>query len=259
MRVFFFVLLFRANINLERFFILHRRLQPMNKAIGNRILCVFLVFLLFVSFLIVVSSCSVKPQRSFSPDVFVGVDATFGSIEDMKAVIDEVKSYTNFFVIGSTAITNDLANITEVCRYLNASGLKFLTYAHPAVGLNFSQVLWFRDFQQKYSSNFAGLYAYDEPGGHQIDHDGMFMCVKVASNYSDAAGTYVKNLTNYLDGVRLGWEIGDFPLFVSDYALYEYDYRAGYNVVLTEFAWNQSRQLNAALCRGAATINNAGW
>ena len=47
--------------------------------------------------------------------------------------------------------------------------------------------------------------------------------------------------------------------FTSDYALYWFDYKAGYDVVFAEFGWNYSRQLNVALCRGAATVQNKNW
>jgi hypothetical protein len=48
-------------------------------------------------------------------------------------------------------------------------------------------------------------------------------------------------------------------LITSDYVLYEYDYRAGYDIVLAEYAWNHSRPLNTALCRGSATMLNKEW
>jgi hypothetical protein len=48
-------------------------------------------------------------------------------------------------------------------------------------------------------------------------------------------------------------------LFTSDYALYWFDYKAGYDVLLAQFGWNYSRQLNVALCRGAATMQNKDW
>jgi hypothetical protein len=48
-------------------------------------------------------------------------------------------------------------------------------------------------------------------------------------------------------------------LFTSDYALYWFDYKGGYDVVFAEFGWNYSRQLNIALCRGAATAQNKEW
>ena len=49
------------------------------------------------------------------------------------------------------------------------------------------------------------------------------------------------------------------PLFTSDYALYWFDYKAGYDTVFTEFGWNNSRQMDIALCRGAATVQGKDW
>ena len=97
-----------------------------------------------------------------------------------------------------------------------------------------------------------GFYAYDEAGGHQIDRDTYYMTIQEANNYSDAAGLDVKNLTYFLNGVSI-------PLFMSDYALYGFDYRAGYDTIFAEFAWNNNRQLNVALDRGAATVHNKDW
>jgi hypothetical protein len=48
-------------------------------------------------------------------------------------------------------------------------------------------------------------------------------------------------------------------LFTSDYALYWFDYKGGYDTLFAEFGWNYSRQLNIALCRGAAAIQNKDW
>ncbi len=228
----------------------------------KRIAAALMAFLLIASFFVVATIFLVSPHlqsKPASPDVYVGVDAAFGTVEDTKAIIDQVRGYTNFFVVGSTAITNDLNNITEVATYLNGIGQPFLIYSHPAVGLNFSQVQWVQDARQTYAGTFRGFYAYDEPGGHQIDHDYTYMCVQQAANYSEAAATYVRNLTLFLSGVKVGWEAPDLPTVTSDYALYEYDYRAGYSAVLTEFVGNQSRQLSVALCRGAATVHGSDW
>ncbi len=51
----------------------------------------------------------------------------------------------------------------------------------------------------------------------------------------------------------------DFRLFTLDYALYWFDYKAGYDVVFAEFGWNYSRQLNVALDRGASMVQNKDW
>jgi hypothetical protein len=233
------------------------------KATGNakRVLCVSVALLLVVSFF--VASSSFAPPSSPKPatvDVYVGVDAAFATVEETKQLIDEVKNYTNLFVLGSTAITWNVTNLNEACQYLNDSGLHFMTFAHPAAEHFLLPAQWVKEAREKWNTNFLGLYAYDEPGGHQIDRDYIFMSAQEASDYSDAASTYVKNLTFYLSLVKDAWEIGSFPLFTSDYALYEYDYKAGYDAVFAEFNWkNNSRQISVALCRGAATLHGKDW
>ena len=48
-------------------------------------------------------------------------------------------------------------------------------------------------------------------------------------------------------------------LFTSDYALYWFDYELGYDTVLTQFGWNNSRQMQLSLTRGAANVQNKLW
>ena len=51
------------------------------------------------------------PQIEEAPDFFVGVDVAYADLEAIKRVIDEVSSYTNLFVIGSTGISSDKIKI----------------------------------------------------------------------------------------------------------------------------------------------------
>ena len=190
-------------------------------------------------------------------DIFVGVDAAYDSQIDLKSRIDEVKSYTNFFAIGSTTITLNETKLNDLCQYLNASGLNFVTYTHSVLNTSsqFNQSAWTAYAKQKWGSKFLGLYAYDEPGGHQIDHDSYYMVVNQADNYSDSAAKYVKNMRGYIsEFISL-----NSTLMTADYALYEFDYRAGYDIALAEYAWNHSRPINTALCRGSATVQGKDW
>jgi hypothetical protein len=102
-----------------------------------------------------------------------------------------------------------------------------------------------------------GFYLWDENGGKQLDLYEYKAVVK-ADNYTDASNQFVNNL-----GRGLNWMNYTDPatpaLFTSDYALYWFDYKAGYDVLLAQFGWNYSRQLNIALCRGAATMQNKEW
>jgi hypothetical protein len=222
----------------------------------------YFLYISIALLLILVLFFAVEPylrdcSRPVQADVFVGVDVAYDGAENIKSLVDEVKSYTNFFVIGSTGITYNVTSLNDVCQYIYDSGLYFATFTHTTTLFNQSQ--WISEARQKWGSRFFGLYAYDEPGGHQIDRFKIgnlsFMLVEEASNYTDAADKYVENLAGNLTEFRFS----DFPLLTSDYALYEFDYRAGYDAVFAEFGWNLSRPLQVALCRGAAAVRNKDW
>lgn len=190
-------------------------------------------------------------------DVFVGVDAAYDNVTDLKNRIDQVKDYTNFFILGSTGVTLNETKLNEMCDYLNSSGLNFATYTHTAqnTSYTFNQSAWTAYARERWSSEFVGLYVYDEPGGHQIDSDGPYMIVPEAQNYSDAATKFVGNLNCYISEFLAL----NTTMMTADYVLYEYDYRAGYDIVLAEYAWNHSRPINTALCRGSATMQDKEW
>ncbi len=192
------------------------------------------------------------------PDIYFGVAAAYDNVTSLKERVDEVKSFTNFFDVGSSGITFNEAKLNDVCQYVHDSGLSFTIFTHTTrdSGILFNQSEWSYYAEDTWGERFWGLYAYDEPGGHQVDRDTEFMAVSHADNFSDAAERYVKKLNgdSLLEFVPL-----DSPLMTSDYALYEFNYRAGYDVVLAELAWNHSRPVNIALCRGAATVHGKDW
>jgi hypothetical protein len=179
-------------------------------------------------------------------------------VEDIKKLVDQVKAYTNFFVIGSTGITFNTTKLDEVCQYIYENDLYFTIFFH--LNEDVPQAQWVEDAKSKWGNHFAGLYAYDEPGGHQIDQVRPYMLVEEADNYTDAATKYVEELNRHLLNITdKPVYAGDLPLFTSDYALYWFDYKGGYDVVFAEFGWNHSRLLNVALCRGAATVQGKEW
>jgi hypothetical protein len=107
------------------------------------------------------------------------------------------------------------------------------------------------------------LYAFDEPGGRQLDNASRKVVKDedwFAVNYTEAADKYVNTTFLYLHHMIEDQMCGlQLPLFTSDYALYWFDYKAQYDVVFAEFGWNYSRELNVALCRGAANVQNREW
>ncbi|MBA7708995.1 hypothetical protein ES703_117902 [subsurface metagenome] len=118
--------------------------------------------------------------------------------------------------------------------------------------------MWIADAKEKYGDKFLGAYAMDEPGGNQLDA-GSFQMVTEAVNQSEAAETFVCLLNGHFGYYSYARECEGITLLTSDYGLYWYDYKAGYDIVLAEFAWNHSRPLHVALCRGAANVQNKEW
>jgi hypothetical protein len=216
------------------------------------LLIVFLIIMLFVGL-----HTYLFTGASEKIDVYVGVDAAYDNISDLKARIDQVKDYTNFFVLGSTGITLNESKLNEMSDYITQNGLNFATYTHTTANstFDFDQPAWTAYAKQQWPNQFLGLYTYDEPGGHQLDQDHPYMIVPEAENSTDAQNLYVQRLNSYISEFLAL----NTTLFTSDYGLYEYDYRAGYNVVMGEYAWNHSRPLNTALVRGAATMQNKEW
>ena len=64
---------------------------------------------------------------------------------------------------------------------------------------------------------------------------------------------YLKHITDYY------MHLGNLTLFTADYALYWFDYLAGYDAIFAELGWNHSRAQQIALCRGAANVQNKQW
>ena len=193
--------------------------------------------------------------RQSIPEFFVGVEFAYGDISDLKDLVDKVKNYTNLFVVGSLEISFNETLLSETCDYVYDVGLSFiLLFTNSIKYKYYYPYVWIIKARQKYGDRFLGAYYWDEPGGNQLDN-GVSKLIFEAKNYTDAAKAYVEYLHSHLEyylysGARA---------FTADYGLYWFDYEAGYDVVLCEFGWNHSRQLNVALCRGAASVQNKDW
>ena len=187
-------------------------------------------------------------------EVFVGIDVAYANLTANKALIDKVSSYTNLFVIGSSAIAYNNESLNEIAQYLFDRNMSFIVYSDDARKIS-SQ--WFETAKNRWTNHFLGLYIWDEPGGKIVDRAYDWWGVYNADNYEDAGSSYVSMVSRYLSSFSRN--AGTTPFFTSDYALYWYDYKAGYSTVFAEYGWNYSRQINTALCRGAATAQNKDW
>jgi hypothetical protein len=222
-----------------------------------RKLLVFVVVCLVVS-LAVLNFIFLPETQTEVPNFLVGISVAYADLPAIKALIDEVSAYTNIFVIGSTGISVFEEKLDEVCQYLVDKDMYFVIYAESHRYLDL-----IGDIEKRFGDNFLGVYFGDEHGGEHLDKT-EDRWVTDADNSTDAADQFVYHLHWWLNvkefrGVVFPYAPSDFQLFTADYALYWFDYLAGYDVVLAEFGWNYSRQINVALNRGAATIQNRDW
>lgn len=210
-----------------------------------------LVIVLILALLLLNCGFLGTPQIEESPDFYVGVDVAYADLTAIKRVIDEVSSYTNLFVIGSTGISYDEVKLDETCQYLYDKGLSFIIYTERPF-----QSQWFEDAKIRWGNRFLGFYFWDENGGKQLDSS--LKAFNEADNYTDAGNQFIYRLNRALDFMNYTDSTNSL-LFTSDYTYYWFVYKAGYDVILAQFGWNYSRQLNVALCRGAATVQNKEW
>ncbi len=220
-------------------------------------LAVVLILLMATSLLPNVTSMpKVSAQTQATPDAYIGVYGVYQEVDLYKQLVDRVSSYANLLIIGASAISRNATNLSNVCQYAYDRGMSFIIYTDDP---RYPTQQWVNASKSLYAGHLLGLYQLDEPGGHQLDqaYKGFWLNVWSATDYQDAANSYVYNVSRWVSVFDNRFE--GLQIYASDYALYWYDYQAGFDTVFAEFGWNYSRQINVALCRGAATAQNKDW
>ena len=211
--------------------------------------------LLLTSYVIIQTTTS--ENQSDEEDLYFGVTAD-GDVTRTKNLIDKVKDYTNMILILNPEIVKNITTLNEVCDYSMASGMSFFIHmGHPSYWkYNHNPFEWIENAQKKYGKNFLGIYLYDEPGGNQIDLGDFreFDKTTMPYDYRYAANTYI-----YYLYVQMRDFIKTDNILTSDYALYWFDYEAGYDIILGEFGRDVQKNLTIPLVRGAAELHNKTW
>ncbi len=194
-------------------------------------------------------------------DFFFGVSFGGKTSSQAKQLIDKVKGYTNLFLINSWDITTNETALNEVCKYAAEADLDFMVFFDfvSHTGYPWHLTGWLDTAKERWKNQFLGVYLYDEPGGRQIV-SGQWdegIAPRNSSDYGEAAEFFVTSISST-------WSMRDLKnrgisAFTSDFALYWFDYLAGYDAVFVEFGWNHSRPQQIALGRGAATVQNKEW
>ena len=239
------------------------------------LIAVVLIVLLVVSFFVALDSLRVpaKQTSGSSEPFFVGIETGWNStVSDCKALIDKVKNYTNLFIIASPLILRDEAWLNETCNYAYNAGMYFMPEYYQDINngtsIGYTPSVWFTTAKERYGDKLLGIYFYDEPAGSQLDEtinltsNNIFNATTTPTSYLDYANWFFRIWTQGDDGVpaaaNFTHSLGS-SLFTSDYALYWFDYELGYDTVFAQFGWNDSRPLQIALIRGAATVQNKSW
>ena len=209
--------------------------------------------------------CSNKSE-TIEEQFFFGVTYGSNTTWEAKLLIDKVKGYTNLFIIDSWDISTNETALNDICQYAVNAGLSVMVY-FDYVFYEVEQWSWLRNWmettRQRWGEKFLGIYLFDEPGGNQIDtnqwRSGTLarQAMENASDYSDAAGRFVKDIPSTISWRNV--KSVNLPIFTSDYALYWFDYLAGYDAVFVELGWNTSSIQQLALCRGAANVQGKDW
>jgi hypothetical protein len=235
---------------------------------------------------------------TFNEEFFFGVTFGGNTTSEAKLLIDEVKEYTNLFVINSwdTVSRPDETDLNEICEYAVDADMHFMVYfsfifwnytgqygtynssSWDSYGVSPWHVSWINAARERWKNKFLGVYLYDEPGGKQIDRGywgGNTMTfsgrnitsyyAEGVANYSDAANRFVRGISRsgswrHLTNTSIPDSVNSrVPLFTSDYALYWFDYLAGYDAVFAELGWHHNQTQHIALCRGAANVQGKEW
>jgi hypothetical protein len=220
-----------------------------------------LVVILLLSFFAVPNWIS---RRDGTVDPFVGVTFSGNSVSNGKLLIDRVKNFTNLLVVQSGPASKNETMLNEICDYAVNAGLSIIVYFGKFD--HDWQPLWLDNAKEKWGRRFLGVYFFDEPAGSLLDNFDDLWNESSSDPQLDIPGSYDEMAEFFV----YAWETmpglttvkeRTVPLvaFTSDYALYWFDFLAGYDVVFAHFGWNHSRVQDIALVRGAAKVQDKAW
>ena len=169
----------------------------------DRYFWIILIVVILIPLLIISLFLTCVSFDESSPDVFVGIIAAYDNVEEIKMLVDEANSYINTIIIGSSGITHNFTKLNDVCQYIYDRGMYFTIYSHPVDEPDelVIQRQWVVDAKPRWGDQFLGLYAFDEPGGRQLDNATLKVVRDeywFADNWIDASDKFVSRLIWFL-------------------------------------------------------------
>lgn len=264
-----------------------KNIQVWGYSLSIKRVSILLIAAVLLASLLTVAFLSSQPITSAATDsVYVGVSFCGNTTQEAQLLIDKVKTYTNLFVLQSGPISTNETATTEICDYAASQGLNLIVYFGWFDPEQSWRYFWVENASERYGDKFLGVYYYDEPGGIQIDYDWENHFIHL-SNRLKAFGAnitwyqqyFLDQINGYLNGSIVDYDIeaqtyinylqndhdlsllknSSTPTFVSDYALYWWDYLGGYDVVLTQLGNNASIIQEIDLTKGAANLQGKDW
>ena len=235
----------------------------MNKLFALPVVCVLLV----ASFAFFVPPAN---ENSLKADCYFGISFCGNTAEEAKLLIDRVKDYTNLFVLQSGPVSENETATNEICQYAIDAGLDIVVYfgdLNPRVLQRKLEVdgkdvvwrtSWINTATEKYGDSLLGVYYYDESGGIWLDKIQESNTSRfIDPDYDSLAELFTAFLPRDL-GYQ-GLRNNSINVFASDYALYWFDYKMGYDTIFAQIGWNHTTEQDIGLIRGAATLQNESW
>ncbi|MCW3994695.1 MAG: hypothetical protein NWE98_00915 [Candidatus Bathyarchaeota archaeon] len=244
-----------------------------------------IIIAMAIGMLIFASTVLLLPQLNFNEhpeNFYFGVSFCGNTTSEAKLLIDRVKDFTNILVVQSGPVSVNETALNEIVDYAVNSQLgviAYFGYFNPAYPW---QIPWLDYAKQTWGNHFLGIYLNDEPGGQTIDANwtGYFNQIRIRNtsvyythtptieldlainrsatrDYNDAAYHFLNSVETGLGLQEL--KTRSIPAFTSDYALYWFDYKGGYDTIFAEFGSNHSITQTIALVRGAARMQNKDW
>jgi hypothetical protein len=207
-------------------------------------------------------------SESKTPEIYVGVAFCGNTTAEAKLLVDKVKDFTNLFVLFSGPVSWNETAMTEISEYAIAAKLNIIVYfgdlnsrVLPRNNLEW-RLSWIEMAKERWGNKFLGVHYYDEPGGIYVDYAWDETMLPRNTTYAEL--TYDTIAERFIRGFLRddgfeAIETNSLDAFVSDYALYWFDYLAGYDIVLAEAGWNHTLNQDIALLRGAAAMQNKRW
>ncbi len=255
----------------------------LNQKIKQIAIVTALVAVLLFSFaanvvLAVPCNLTLTSDKNATTSFYVGVTFGGNTTTDANLLVDRVKSYTNLFVIQSGPVSKNETAMTEISQYAIDTGLNLIVYFGWLDPQQPWQLPWLKMAQQQWGDRFLGVYFDDEPNGIPLDYNwaGYFATQRQQNSTAYRGHTFA------IDGLLNGTYPHDHdeaatlsqsaiernlkPLknsslrvFTSDYVLYWFGHKGGYDVMLTQLGFNESISQNIGLIRGAARMQSKEW